>query len=120
MSFELKPCPFCGGEAHLLVQNGVRVKCQKCSCQTMMLTDGESANGKPYGNAVMSVVDKWNNRVETVQVRSDNPRCFGSYRSPQSNAENSCEDCASNEDCWLACHKRGKYAASKFGSEETQ
>lgn len=33
--FDLKPCPFCGGEARLFVGDGVRVICSKCYVGTI-------------------------------------------------------------------------------------
>ena len=34
---ELKSCPFCGGEARLFVNNGVRVLCNKCHASSEIL-----------------------------------------------------------------------------------
>ncbi len=58
---ELKPCPFCGGKAHLFVNNGVRVICPKCEASTKILVDGMYGN-KVTGNATKSVIDAWNKR----------------------------------------------------------
>lgn len=60
----LKNCPFCGGKACLFVDSGVRVYCTSCGCETPTYRDAKSPNGKPYGNAVKSVVEKWNRRTE--------------------------------------------------------
>lgn len=57
--FELKPCPFCGGKARLLVGDGVRVICSKCYAGTMILTD----NMEYESNAVETVIEKWNRRA---------------------------------------------------------
>lgn len=58
--FELKPCPFCGGKARLLVNGGVRVICTRCYVSTRVLKDElESAS-----SAVELSVEAWNKRVE--------------------------------------------------------
>lgn len=38
---ELKSCPFCGGEARLFVNDGVRVLCNKCHASSEILADSE-------------------------------------------------------------------------------
>lgn len=57
---ELKPCPFCGGKARLLVNDGVRVICSKCYVGTMILTDDVVRET----NAVEMVVEAWNRRAD--------------------------------------------------------
>ena len=56
MSEELKPCPFCGGEARFETYGGTAcaVVCQTCGCgtPTMRLDDG------------MIAADLWNRRAE--------------------------------------------------------
>lgn len=59
---ELKPCPFCGGEAVIHVEEGVCVICKECGCMTMSLVDVNSY-GKPHGGAIYRVVEKWNSRA---------------------------------------------------------
>lgn len=60
---ELKLCPFCGGEAVLFVENGVRVVCPKCGATSKCLIDGWVGN-RTTGNAVKSVITAWNRRVK--------------------------------------------------------
>lgn len=59
---ELKPCPFCGAEAHTFVDSGVRVICPKCGASSKCLQDGMTPRGV-MGDAIKSVVDAWNKRV---------------------------------------------------------
>lgn len=61
---ELKPCPFCGGEAHLFVNDGVRVLCPKCGATSKILVDGMAAKGVA-GNATKAVIEAWNRRPKT-------------------------------------------------------
>lgn len=66
MMFDLKPCPFCGGEAKLCtsVTSGsihrpiAWVKCVSCDCGTPSLID----SGKD-GKNILEVVDMWNKRA---------------------------------------------------------
>lgn len=68
MNIELKPCPFCGGEAKLCtgVTSGLSsqqpialVKCVSCGCGTPSLID----SGK-NGKNICEVVDMWNKRAD--------------------------------------------------------
>lgn len=69
---ELKPCPFCGGEAHLYVcEAGVFVMCEKRDCgnRTPFFVDvlGCKANetGKMGGfYAIRKAVVRWNRRYD--------------------------------------------------------
>lgn len=62
---DLKPCPFCGGEAKMFVQSGeyggVCVKCMSCWCQTAIRTDGCIARAEKT-NAVELCIEAWNRR----------------------------------------------------------
>lgn len=61
---ELKPCPFCGGEATVFAssEGGVFVVCMKCQVRTHTLVDTLAYN-KPT-NAVKKVIEAWNRRVD--------------------------------------------------------
>lgn len=62
MQKELKPCPFCGSNAVVHVDSGVRVICKECGVMTKCLVD-TYAQGKPTGSAIDSVMKAWNRRV---------------------------------------------------------
>lgn len=76
MSEELKPCPFCGGEARFETYGGTAcaVVCQTCGCgtPTMLLDDG------------MIAADLWNHRAERtcrmVRARCDDGECVWGCR----------------------------------------
>lgn len=59
----LKPCPFCGGEAYLFVDNGVRVICPSCGAGTRIMID-HMTTGRPAGNATLRAIEKWNQGVD--------------------------------------------------------
>ena len=77
MSVELKPCPFCGGQAvydkvNLYLDAGWRVKCTKCTLQTMYVIVNHpylTSNGLDESTrytteqAKQMVADVWNRRV---------------------------------------------------------
>lgn len=60
MSNELKPCPFCGGEAKILIHtfhalplpSNVQVGCTKCGCRT-----------DPWYGTKREAIDAWNTRT---------------------------------------------------------
>ena len=60
---ELKPCPFCGGEARLFVDDGVRVLCNKCHASSEILVDSEYYKT----SAVEKVIEAWNRRTEVKE-----------------------------------------------------
>lgn len=57
---QLKPCPFCGGKARLLVDEGVKVICEECGCKT------EEYKDRPYVDeiAVFAALERWNRREQ--------------------------------------------------------
>lgn len=67
MIVELKPCPFCGGEARLRtgVTSGLStrpiawVKCKSCEISTPALIDSHTD-----GVNISEVIDMWNKRVD--------------------------------------------------------
>ena len=60
---ELKSCPFCGGEARLFVNDGVRVLCTKCRASSKILVDSECYKT----SAVEKAIEAWNRRTEVKQ-----------------------------------------------------
>lgn len=63
IEFELKPCPFCGEEAHLFVSDGVKVICPACGATSKIMCDAMTARGVS-SNAVKSVIEAWNRRID--------------------------------------------------------
>ena len=60
---ELKKCPFCGGKAAVVVNDGAKVMCITCGAQTASYID--FATGIKHGySSVQRVVDAWNRRSE--------------------------------------------------------
>lgn len=61
--FELKPCPYCGGNADIMwdvCEDGVMVHCEKCGMRT-----------RTYQNIYWSIkdplrwaIDRWNQRID--------------------------------------------------------
>lgn len=60
---ELKPCPFCGGEAVLHVNNGVMVVCKKCGCRTNTGIDYWNPIYGYQSRSVDEVIEAWNRRA---------------------------------------------------------
>ena len=62
---ELKPCPFCGGEAKIFTfyKGGLCVKCMNCYNQTHVWIDECIADAQKK-SAFEKAVAAWNRRVE--------------------------------------------------------
>lgn len=60
---ELKKCPFCGGKAAVVVNDGVKVMCITCGAQTASYIDSVTVIDHGY-NSVQRVVDAWNRRAD--------------------------------------------------------
>ena len=77
---KLLQCPFCGGEAHLFVNDGVKVICPSCGATSKCLVDSMTARGVS-GNATEAVIKAWNHRkpiedmVEQLDKASDYYEC---------------------------------------------
>lgn len=63
--WELLPCPHCGNQAFLFVEDGIRVMCGKCGCQTIMMNDYRNLDGST-SNATKRVIEKWNTRPQIL------------------------------------------------------
>ena len=60
MALELRPCPYCGGEASIFAGGvGVAVMCKKCYAQTTSMSDPclSSFSERPVIN---TVIERWN------------------------------------------------------------
>lgn len=56
---ELKECPFCGGQAEVLIYTGgILIRCSKCKISTGMIDASIDYCAKTV------VVEKWNRRIE--------------------------------------------------------
>lgn len=78
---ELKPCPFCGGEAYSAIVSrdhtetgysiGVKVGCQKCNFhmwgESIFKVD-EFMNVKMVSEGVQHMIENWNRRANDVET----------------------------------------------------
>lgn len=59
----LKPCPFCGGEADIYSINGKKqVRCKRCRCRTPRMSRSDWFP-KPEKDNTELAVEAWNRRV---------------------------------------------------------
>lgn len=84
MSEELKPCPFCGGEAVLksntLTVGSRHLAFAECSCSTCGTSKaGVSKAGHSGEDAEAMAVERWNHRIERTchmtDMHWDNGQC---------------------------------------------
>ena len=59
---KLKPCPFCGGDAVLAVDTGMRVLCKHCGAQTEKRYANNSDDAS-FESAFLEIVTAWNRRA---------------------------------------------------------
>lgn len=61
MAENLKPCPFCGGEAEVFEEKGgevVSIACSECGCGTAYMSGASSTEKK-----IETATQDWNRRV---------------------------------------------------------
>ena len=71
---ELKPCPFCGGEASIkeqtvYVYNAIFAHCKNCKARVMeYFADAPNIHGVTLGRekAIEKAIEAWNRRAEDV------------------------------------------------------
>lgn len=124
---ELKPCPFCGGEAELDTMQGYRalsgghlgnratVYCTRCGADMGFCY--EDAPGTPSEDIVNQVVDDWNRRAVNslpalVKALEDTRACFEvEYRDDRissiGHASDGLRKAVGILDAALASHKTG-------------
>lgn len=67
MTKQLKPCPFCGGEAkEVRAAKAYHVYCSECGCDTMVSTTGAMTTCQ-IQKLKMQAADKWNARTSDSQ-----------------------------------------------------
>lgn len=74
---ELKPCPFCGGEALLYHQSskytdydGDYAYCMKCGCRTKLF-ECFNGTGKTHTDTEIEAMNAWNRRADNEQREAD-------------------------------------------------
>ena len=65
--YKLKPCPFCGGEAHIIIKSfdifnhGAQIVCKECGARTQLIEPSCDYNAKE------KCVRLWNKRAPVVK-----------------------------------------------------
>lgn len=74
---ELKPCPFCNGEAVLYHQSskytnydGDYAYCMKCGCRTRLF-ECFNGTGKTHEDTEVDAINAWNRRSDNEQREAD-------------------------------------------------
>ena len=106
MSEELKPCPFCGGEAWQFIPSDARmanhgcfVECKECGCRT----SGEYPNGDTVAVSLLA----WSTRALTPKQQCAD-EMYGKLEKVAELFESICEDDAAKEIRDLLAKSRGE------------
>lgn len=68
---ELKPCPFCGGEARILVVAKGYKSIVECATHYCGFMRHSYNNGDTDENAALRLATAWNRRVDNEQRKAD-------------------------------------------------